>query len=734
MSNPSNRPALAIFYTTDTDADSGTDEVVKLTVQYGDGTSETFNLDLPDYDMRVAGRTDMCVFALGSAQRTFESISQVKLQLFGSDGWKIENLWIVWLGTGTDKRLLLAAPGVNHWLDDASGRSLSKTWTVPYYHPQPAGQGPRMWLVHRTADVTDAGTDGAVFFDVRTSAAQLRVQLDLPHDDRRRLRSDEYVLSQTAVGPILDTLQPGEAILDNRDTDGWLPDYLFLIGWQSSWAGQTGGFRLLGCPDRWVPAASWPYGAWFDRSSCAAHSINWLGDARLLAGPAMTRLIDAGGALSVDVWMWSSPGKDPAATFEQVRADGSTLALSATSVQNEASPKYGWIRTYRVSGLEAGSQSTLRVKLFGGSATVALRIKPPAQTQARLVFVSCCDTARSSSPAEALHRMAAASPDVALFGGDNVYFVDGAGTGDSASGYVGDWKDEDTKTRRHLDGRSRPEIVRLMRTAPIYATWDDHDFDYNDACGLAADGSVRMHPSGQPVREMSARAFRRAWPGVYQSTVAAHALHGSFRHGPVEVFLTDGRYDRRPGGNSEIIFGSAQVNDWLLPALTASTAPVIVLVSSGQFLQEHSSGGHERTSTERKDILTKLNSLMAANPSRRALVLSGDPHFSELMTLSGTEITTYPMLVEASGGPLRLMEATSSPGRRKDDGSSSPSSTSGRVLDVEYSKNGYVQIDIDAGGAAPQITLTFYSVTGPTQSTVEAQVSWSASGAVARLQ
>lgn len=724
--NPSNRPALALFYTTDGGSTSGTDDIVTMTVYYDDGASEAFDVDLPGYDMRAPGRTDMCVFSLASSQRSFEDITKIELKLTGTDGWKIANLWVVWLGNCTDKRLLLAAPGVGHWLDDAAGRSRTKSWNVPYFHPQPAGQEPRLWLVHRTADVTDAGTDSEVYFDLRTKAGQLRAKLDLPHDDRLRLRSDEYVFSDQALGDMLDTLQPGEACIDNRGTGAWLPDYVFLIGWKSGWASEDGGFRLLGCPDRWSPAATLEYGAWFDRQGCAAHSINWIGDARLLAGPAMTRLVQTENGLSADVWMWSVPKREPKATFEIVRSDGTKRSVTAMIQQDESNAGYGWIRVYRVSGLEPGAEQTLRTSLFG--ATIDLRIAPPAADKARLVFVSCCDTARSPHPAEALHRMGASMPDAAIFGGDNVYFV----SGDSTSGPIdtSDWLNESTKTRRHLDGRSRPEAIRLMRTAPIYATWDDHDFDANDSSGLDLNGAVVLR-DGAPLREVSARAFRRAWPGPYQMADATKAIHGSFRHGPVEVFLTDGRYDRRAGSEATVIFGAKQVDEWLLPALSASTAPVIVLVSSSQLLQEHSGAAHESTSQERKKILERLNSIMAQSPSRRALVLSGDPHFSELMTLSGAEVTTYPALVTA-GGPYHLMEATSSPGRRKDDGSSSPGGSAGRIQNVLYSKNGYVQVDVDTTGSAPKITLTFYSVSSASQSTVEAVVTWSESGGVTR--
>jgi alkaline phosphatase D len=145
----------------------------------------------------------------------------------------------------------------------------------------------------------------------------------------------------------------------------------------------------------------------------------------------------------------------------------------------------------------------------------------PTATLTRIAFGSC---QTAEQPIPLLDRMAADKPQLAIFMGDNVY-------GDARAG---DMSLPELKAQYALLA-TRPEFVRLRAAAPSLATWDDHDFGWNDAGG---DFSGRF---------MAKRLFETFWGA---RTSRPDGVYDAFVFGPagrrVQIILLDTRFARTP--------------------------------------------------------------------------------------------------------------------------------------------------------------------------------------------
>ncbi len=151
-------------------------------------------------------------------------------------------------------------------------------------------------------------------------------------------------------------------------------------------------------------------------------------------------------------------------------------------------------------------------------------------------------------------------PDAFLILGDNVYL--------DLPERTGPFHDY-----TYYQRQSRPEFRRLTAAVPTYAIWDDHDAGIDD---------IFLGPfTDKPAWKVDHLAlFRRNWNNpAYGAAPDRPGVWHSFRAGPVESFLLDGRYYRenflKPGAS---MLGPVQ-KAWLLDALRNSTAPFKLLVS-----------------------------------------------------------------------------------------------------------------------------------------------------------
>jgi phosphodiesterase/alkaline phosphatase D-like protein len=135
---------------------------------------------------------------------------------------------------------------------------------------------------------------------------------------------------------------------------------------------------------------------------------------------------------------------------------------------------------------------------------------------------------------------------------------------------------------KHRAFLAQPEIARMVRSMPVWGTWDDHDFGRNDGHG----DFPGKHVARLAFTEYRANAsFGQDRDGRLQRERfgEARGIHTSFRRGPVEVFLLDPRWFSRTAPSwadpsQPTCLGAAQWA-WLREALRASTATFKLLAT-----------------------------------------------------------------------------------------------------------------------------------------------------------
>lgn len=242
----------------------------------------------------------------------------------------------------------------------------------------------------------------------------------------------------------------------------------------------------------------------------------------------------------------------------------------------------------------------------------------PAATLTRIAVGSCN---HQSAAQHMWAQIAAAGPQLFLMIGDNVY-------GDA--GWDGD-AGLDSLRRAYALQASHPEFAGFRSKVPMMATWDDHDFGFNDAGGSF------------PFRLWSETLFETFW-GATEDVRSRAGVYDSSITGPagkrVQVILLDTRFfrsdlkrgpwtrDRQPLGSylpddsaGKTVLGEAQWA-WLAAEL-AKPADLRIVVSSTQVLTTaHQFEGWTNFPAER----TRLLDLLAGRAKSGLVLLSGDRH------------------------------------------------------------------------------------------------------------
>lgn len=307
------------------------------------------------------------------------------------------------------------------------------------------------------------------------------------------------------------------------------------------------------------------------------------------------------------------------------------------------------IAMFRLTNLEPGSTYGYQVMIDGRIAAAPTfttqplwqwRTDPPTFTAAlgSCNYVPDEPYDRPGDPYgqghEIFETIADMNPDLTLWLGDNVYYREV------------DWWSPEGLAYRNRHDRARPEMQRLLATAPNYAIWDDHDFGPNN--------SDRGYILKGPALEI----FKRYWPNPTYGLPDTPGAFYQFQYADVEFFMLDNRYYRTPNNapadpNDDTILGEAQLQ-WLLDALQASYAPFKVVAMGGQVLNPNEvfETYVNVAPAERQYLLDEIK--------RRdiwgVLFLSGDRHHTELdrMDRDGT----YP-LYEFTSSPFTAGPATS---------------------------------------------------------------------------
>jgi alkaline phosphatase D len=231
-------------------------------------------------------------------------------------------------------------------------------------------------------------------------------------------------------------------------------------------------------------------------------------------------------------------------------------------------------------------------------------------------------------PAPAFDSIRADAPDVFVMGGDNCYFVQN------------EWLSADLMMRAQLRNRNHADLRRLAGSTPVLGIWDDHDFGPNDSDGTFENKATALE------------VFRRVWAQRTYGTEAVTGIFSTVRMGPVEMFLLDGRYARIEGTQ---ILGKAQL-DWLFARLSASTAPVKILVSGSQVLPEAAATlDWECWRRDAPGELEQLITYLGQHDIRGVVLASGDVHLGYLLHEKGRSLPgghVGPEIWELTSSPL----------------------------------------------------------------------------------
>jgi alkaline phosphatase D len=266
--------------------------------------------------------------------------------------------------------------------------------------------------------------------------------------------------------------------------------------------------------------------------------------------------------------------------------------------------------------------------------------KKPAIT--KIAFGSC---GHQDWPQPVLTLAATNKPDAFIFLGDNIY---------------GDTKNMDTLESKYKRWMAQPDYKRLQAATTIFATWDDHDFGWND------DG--RHYPYKNETKEIFMKYFNipnhhemRKHEGIYRTeyiksndklvqlilldvrTFRDNLL--IYKKGdvlPRKTYFYTPDYSPHQSNDSTLL-GTAQWK-WLEMELT-KPADIRLICSGSQFGIEYN--GYEAWANFPHEQ-QKMLSLIKKTKANGVMFLTGDVHYAEISKLQ--EPGMYPIYdITASG-------------------------------------------------------------------------------------
>lgn len=257
--------------------------------------------------------------------------------------------------------------------------------------------------------------------------------------------------------------------------------------------------------------------------------------------------------------------------------------------------------------LNPGSENLLEVKSTTDEVLDrrVFRTISPKIRNIKIAFASCMSDSFLFPQSDMWSSMIFQRPDIMFFLGDNVY----------AS--VSDPVDPQKLWKRYVETRKKLDIFYALNLIPVFATWDDHDFGWDDG--------NKTYPYVKESQE------------VFNAFFPQQPISGILKKGPgisqyIELFnqlfiFPDNRTFRDPkGGNS--MWGAEQ-EDWMNNVITNSIKPIWIMSGSQIF------GKYGKSESMERDYPTHLNRFKESikkvkNP---ILIISGDLHASEIMKL-----------------------------------------------------------------------------------------------------
>ncbi|MFT7836887.1 alkaline phosphatase D family protein [Saccharothrix sp. BKS2] len=315
--------------------------------------------------------------------------------------------------------------------------------------------------------------------------------------------------------------------------------------------------------------------------------------------------------------LWARPGLDPAAfpTWVCTARAGATTrtATAALSTANDNT------LLVTVTGLRAATRYEYSIAPQGGAPgftplTGSFTTAPAAGAPA--VVTMGLGSCAPSTPSTVWTRIADEGCDSFVLLGDTPY-VDSA-----------DLAVARAEHRRFL---AQPELARVVRSMPVWGTWDDHDFGGNDFHG---DHTGKRANRTAFVDYRANATFGHSASGVQLTTRGdGEGVYTSFRRGPVEVFLIDPRWFSRTGPSwadpaKPTCLGREQW-EWLRARLRASTATFKAL-ATGMIWDDKGNAEKDDWETYAHEKNAILD-LVAAERIPGCFLIGGDIHVSRAL-------------------------------------------------------------------------------------------------------
>ncbi|MCW5580583.1 MAG: alkaline phosphatase D family protein [Luteimonas sp.] len=397
-----------------------------------------------------------------------------------------------------------------------------------------------------------------------------------------------------------------------------------------------------------------------------------LGYPRALQGP----MLGAPGPHHLAVWVRASGAFEvelEVATDREFRHVVQTVAAIA-------SPEDDCCVVLRAEGLQPDTGYWYRLKYDGEGDRFQFlphraRTAPAGDAAFRVAFGSCCRI--QYDPQQRIwNTVRALEPDMFLWLGDNIY-ADSDQTG--------------ALTDLYARGRVVPGLEPLLRSVPQLATWDDHDFGYNDSDGRS------------PFKSASLRVFKRFWANPSYGEPDNPGVYFRQHYGGVDFFVLDGRYHRdptdKPDNAAKTMLGAKQ-KAWLKRELKRSTAPFKILaIGGGWSSAENEKGGDSWAvyMTERNEIFDFIRDENITG----VVCISGDSHMGELNCIPWSQRGGYD-IYDFCSSPLAQMPAAKHTRQVPEV----------RVRDVWTRTVNVGLMRFDLGGDVPTLTYTLHDDMG----------------------
>jgi Phosphodiesterase/alkaline phosphatase D len=141
---------------------------------------------------------------------------------------------------------------------------------------------------------------------------------------------------------------------------------------------------------------------------------------------------------------------------------------------------------------------------------------PPSTEITKIAFGSC---ASEKHPLPIFYNVVKHKPDLFIFLGDNIY---------------GDTKNMDSLKKKYKLLGNKKSFINLKDKVPILATWDDHDYGWNDV-GKLYEYKEESKEIFLEFFDEPASSQRRKHKGIYHSHIKKYG------NNKLQIILLDGR-------------------------------------------------------------------------------------------------------------------------------------------------------------------------------------------------